>query len=1516
MKQQSTLDRWKALRNQGKATISLSKRPTDQPVPLAYGQQRLWLLQQLYPDNAFYHYAETYRIRGELQPDQFQAAFQLLVERHDILRTSFHQQEGLLKQQVHEAASFHYRYEDLSQQTERLDEHLQAEARRAFDLSQGPLTRLAIFKLDTEEWVVQFCLHHIITDKWSMRILREELTELYQKLINGQAATLPPLDIQYHDYAYWQQKQAVNKEELNWWKEQLAGPLPILELPTDFKRPDRPSYRGHYHERQLSKTTVDGLRALSREAGVTLFVLLLTAYKLLLRNYSGSEDILVGTPITNRDRSQLEQLIGFFNETVVLRTDLTGNPSFRQLLERVKQTTFAAFSHKNTPFEVLVKELQPERQANINPIFQQMFILHKVPPMPELTAGVPMQPEPLDLGVTKFDLTLYISDNEEELHSLFEYASDLFKPATIERMQDHLHELLASIVDQPDTPVQELSWISKKERYQLQEEWSKSPAKSPDYATLVQQFEAIAQEKPLQLAASFKSETLTYAELEKRSRLLAQALQEQQLETNQLIGLHCERSLDLIVGIWAILRAGAAYVPLDPDYPAERLDYMIRDAGLSLLLSNQQYTTTAEVTVLDFHTQPTQPTADWSSAVAPDQLAYMIYTSGSSGQPKGVPIQHRQLTHSTAARTTYYREKPESFLLLSSFSFDSSVAGIFWATSSGGELVIAPKRIEQDLDQLKQLIQSRQVSHTLLLPSLYATLIQHLDAADLASLNSVIVAGEACPPSLAEQHFNRLPNCRLFNEYGPTEAAVWCSVYELQPIEKGITPIGRPIPNAELLVLNAEGQLLPVAVAGELYVGGAGLAQGYWQRPELSAQRFVEHPFQYGQKLYRTGDMVKWRPDGQLLFMGRVDEQVKIRGHRIELEEISNLICTSAGVTDAAVIATDQQRLAAYIVGNDWQESQLRQLLQRQLPGYMVPTYLLPIDQLPRLPNGKLNKQQLPTPQLNRDPSSFDSNRALSPLEKQLLDIWREVLQQDQLGVDDNFFALGGDSILSIQIVARARRAGIALSPTAIFDHQTISELALFSTIDSAAVSPQAAIEIKEGALLPIQHWFFEEHQQVPHFWNQAYRFSLPPTITIEVLEAVIPAVVQKHPNLQVRFQRLAGKWKSELHSEPLQLQKFDLSEVPENDQESGLQEYLTHAQESRRLDDPLFQLCYFDLGSSTPHQLLLIAHHLIIDAVSWSILLADLNTACRQNINAEPIDLGQATTNYLSWASLLQEWAKAEKFTSDLAFWQAQNSNHQDEAQDNLPYREGQTRTLTGQLGPEWRQHLQGAAHEAFGTNTEELLLTALLIMLQELNGPQPVTVSIEQHGREPLNSSLDFSQSTGWFTSAFPLRLQLPVEAAFDQQIMRIKEQRRAVPNKGLSYGVLRYLSTAAGLDQQPQIFFNYLGQQTGLALDQLGSGHFVTESMRHPESERYRRWEFNAELGPTGLMIHWTYCPEVDSGTNISHLLQRFTTILQELIDFCLQRKSTAYTPSDFPDADLNQDELDNLLGQLDL
>ncbi|MCC5658518.1 amino acid adenylation domain-containing protein [Nostoc sp. XA010] len=1055
--------------------------------PTSFAQQRLWFLDQLASGNPFYNVSTALCLKGSLNFTALKQTFNEIVRRHETLRTTF----VMVQQPVQLIAPsltiplplIDIRNFDQERETQ-VRRIATAEAQHPFNLTTGPLLRVKLLQVDEAEYVLLLNLHHIVADGWSIGVLIRELGVLYKAFVEDNpcliSTLLPELPIQYADFAQWQWEwlQAVGENgcsplqtQLAYWQKQLDG-ISVLNLPTDRLRPVVPTYRGAKQFLELPQSLTQALEALSYQEDVTLFMTMLAAFQTLLYRYTQQEDIVVGSAIANRNRSELEGLIGFFVNSLVLRSDLSGNPTFRELLNRVREVTLGAYTHQDLPFEKLVEELHPDRDLSRHPLFQVVFSLQNTPIEALELPGLKLSLFDFDSKIAKLDLEFHLWRDLETLKGEVVYSTDLFDQSTITRMLGHFQILLESIVVNPKERISDLSLLTKGERQQLLIDWNDTKKTYPNSKCFHQLFEAQVEKSPDANALVFGNQQLSYKELNIRSNQLAHYLKIIGVKTESLVGICVERSPEMIIAILGILKAGGAYLPLDPSYPQERLNFILKDAQVSVLLTQekllQHFTEFSNPIIsIDKHwaaiTQhnPENP----NSCITLENLAYVIYTSGSTGQPKGVLIEHRGLSNLAADQIEVFNLQPSNRILqFASLSFDASIFEIVMALGIGATLYLTNKECLLSGKALLQLLREKSITHVTLPPALLAV----LPTESLPALQTIISAGESCSEDIVKRWWS--PSRRFFNAYGPTEATVWSTVAEIKSVSEK-PPIGHPIANTEIYILDKHLQPVPIGILGELYIAGDGLARGYLNCPELTAKKFISNPFngKKGTSLYKTGDLARYRPDGNIEFLDRIDNQVKIRGFRIELSEIETVISQHNNVKKAIVIVQgnlyDNKHLVAYIVSKSPQEQtiiELRQFLKGKLPQYMIPKAFVILDYLPLTANGKVDHYALKAidTQSRSIDKAFISPR--TPTESTLAKIWAEVLNVENVGIHDNFFDLGGNSLLAIRLLDQINKQferGLPLSN--LFLNQTIESLAiaLYSKTDSLACFPLVPIQ-------------------------------------------------------------------------------------------------------------------------------------------------------------------------------------------------------------------------------------------------------------------------------------------------------------------------------------------------------------------------------------------------------------------------------------------------------------------------
>ncbi|NEQ65703.1 MAG: amino acid adenylation domain-containing protein [Symploca sp. SIO2D2] len=1932
------------------------------PPPLSYAQQRLWFIEKMALSRNSYNMPLTLHLVGQLDYVALQKSISKIIARHETLRTTFSEINGTPVQIIKPPFELKLPKKDLSgltpsEQTTKLQQLLQQENELSFNLEVDPPIRAQLFQLGTTEHILQIILHHIASDGWSLTVLPKDLSAFYTAVVQDKPCLLPSLPIQYADFAVWQRNYLQGEtleKQLGYWKQKLQD-LPQLQLPTDYPRPAVETFNGAGVPIHIPATLTSKIQQLSQQHGTTLFMTLLAAFKVLLYRYSGQEKIAVGSPIANRNRQEIEGLIGFFVNSLVMCTDLGGEPSFTEVLNRVKQTSLEAYSHQDIPFEKLVEELQPERSVSKNPLFQVSFavqqseILKPSFNLPNLEVG--WYTEAAAEMTVRMDMELHLWPVGEQIAGFCAYNRDLFTEETIGRMLSHYENLLSAAVEATDQPISKLSLMKEAELEQILVEWNNTKTDYPTDKCIHQLFEEQVQKTPLSVAVVFEQQKLTYSQLNRKANQLAHYLQTLGVVPETLVGICVERSVEMVIGLLAILKAGGAYVPLDPNYPQERLEYMFADSGVSVLLTQQpllaqlpQYQAQVVLLDRDWEKIATETPEIAESELSPQNLAYVIYTSGSTGKPKGVLLEHKGLCNLVKVQIQAFQVNSNSRVVqFASLSFDASIWEIVMALGSGGSLYLGSRDTLMPGEGLSQWLREKKITHMTIPPSALAVMPKE----ELPSLKTIVVAGEACPAELISYWAK---GRQFVNAYGPTESTVCATMAECSP-DASAPSIGRPINNTQIYILDRNLQPAPIGVAGEIYIGGVGLARGYLNREDLTNQRFISNPFD-NSKLYKTGDLGRYLADGNIEFLGRIDYQVKVRGYRIETGEIEAALTQHPGVKQTVVVASVDnsggQRLVGYIVPevestitsspelsnnqiNNWQNlfnqqidedksevkdrlfnisgwrssydnqslpeiqmriwagdivaqvlahqpekvceigcgtglllfqiaphthayygidissisleyiqqqilqepekygqvnlaqkradelgdlaaqsfdvvilnsviqyfpnveylwqvisqairlvkpggiiilgdvrnfslmrafhsavqlyqatpslslqqlqekidrqmqqekellvspelfvalkekhpeitqvqirlqrgreqnelnkyrysvllhieaqsasvietmvengvdmsyeeieaylqhhqpesicfssivnsrvvkdvglvkllsqtveyknveqlrqkveaealkgiepeklyelsaelgyslelcwssqgrgdlmdavfvrsdlaakgivltpltqksvvignlnsygnnplsaeigkqliPQLREYLQEKLPEYMVPSGFMVLSQLPLTPNGKIDRKALPVP----DVASSVSTDYVAPeteTQKVLAQIWKEVLGIEHIGIHDNFFEVGGDSIISIQIVARAQKAGIQLTTKQLFQNQTIASQAAVAMVMANVQKHQQGIVTGEIPLTPIQHWFFEQNLQEMHHFNQSMLLSVPPQLQPDLLAKVVEKILEHHDTLRLRYQKTSNYWQQINYgisslSESVPFQVVDLSKLSETEQLTLLEQTATVQQASLNLTDgPIMRVVLFNLGSQVEGRLLIIIHHLAVDGVSWRILLEDLFDAYEQLLRGETLKLPEKTTAFQDWAMRLVEYGQSQKLQQELEYWL--NQSWSEIVSIPIDYPETEAENTVGNavnviqtLSKEETTALLQEVPSAYNTQINDVLLTSLVLSLAEWMGTNTVLIDLEGHGREEIFADVDLSRTVGWFTTIFPVQLQLLSEE-IGEVLKSVKEQLRKIPDRGIGYGILRYLNpdknirTQLAALPQAEISFNYLGQFKN-SQDQQVSWQGAWESAganQSPQINRTHLLSISSLIVEGQLQIIWTYNSRIHKKTTIANLAENYTETVQNIIDHCQSLEVGGYTPSDFPAVNLSQEKLDQLIAK---
>lgn len=1447
------------------ATSKISSRAGDRVKLLSFAQERLWFLDQLEPGKSVYNISYVHRLAGKLDVDALNRSVAEIIRRHEAFRSRFVSEDGgpvvEIEPSRHTPDEFqpstHFaRPISLIDLGSLAEEERAAEAMRLarqygqqpFDLASGPLFRIMLIRLTNIDHFFVLIVHQMIYDWRSHELFTAELATFYRSLVEKQPVSLPDLPVQYAQFAAWQREQLTGdalEAELAFWKKRLKGISPVLNLPADYPRPAVESFRGARKTFRLSKSLTQALKRFAAGERASPFVFLLAAFKLLLYRYSGQESLVVGFPVANRNHRETKNLIGFFVNTLVLRSNPSGRLSFKHLLRQVQEETVKVLAHQDLPFEKLVESLNLPRDLSRNPLFQVMFILQEGPPSKLELPEIESSPVEMDPETAKFDLTLSLSEREDALAGFFEYSTDLFDGATIARMAVHFEKLLEGIVAEPDRPIAELPLLTEVERRLSLVEWNATTSGFPNNSCIHELFEAQAEKTPDAIALEFDGKQMRYRELNGKANQLARYLRFLAVTPDTPAGICVERSLEMVVGILGVLKAGGAYVPLDPNCPHERLEFMLEDSRSALVLTDQLVNDRLGSRgnnengrrMIDLHrdweTIEKQSIENLAGAGESDDIAYVIYTSGSTGRPRGVEVSHRSVVNCLfSIREQIGIAAHDIWLAVTTIAFDIAALEIFLPLMVGGRVVIAGRQEVRNGDELVKKLIGCGATVMQATPAGWRMLIE----ARWEGMRGfkILCGGETLPREIAGQLLKRAET--VWNLYGPTEATIWSTADRVES-GNGPVPIGRPIANTRVYILDASLQPVPVGIHGDLYIGGAGLARGYLNQPELTAEKFIANPFvdDAGSRIYRTGDRARFRADGKIEFLGRLDRQVKIRGYRVELEEIEGALAEHPDVREAAVIAwADPQSgskiseldkmLVAYIGARKpipLLGDELRTFMLQKFPEYMVPSLYVPLNELPRTENGKINYRALPHPDGSRPELDRPFVAPRTVIEELIAQIWRDILRLEQVGVYDNFFELGGHSLVATRVISRIRDSfQIELPLRRMFETPTVAGIAgeVESALQSGARIEQAPIvPVPRDETLPpsiAQEPILLLNQIFPHahLFNipAAYRWNGP--LDVAALEQSLNAVVERHEALRTIFPTVnAQRVQSIAPSLSVKLDVIDLQSLAESARETETRR-LAKAAAEQPFDiarGPLFSVKLVRLAD-TEHLLFVTMHHIISDAWSIAVFLRDLARAYKAFSTGETPRLGELPIQFADFAHWQREAVGGEMMTSQLSYWEKQLEG----PLPALVFSTGPSR-LAGLNFLTARQNVEisGELYEALTKLSREqhstlfmTVLSAFKILLYGYTGQEDIRIGtlVANRNRSETENLI------GHFLNTVVLRTRLLADLTFEQLQRRVRETTLAAHvHQDLPFELLvRSLEQKTGLKRASlfQVLFVY--------------------------------------------------------------------------------------------------------------
>lgn len=1443
--------------------LNRSLKGSDQEFPLSYGQEALWYLFKLSPQSPAYNEVYAWKITGNLKVNALKRSFNLLISRHDSLRTNFKIVEGKPVQVIRDVIDLPFEEKSISHlKTNQIKNFLIKEAEVPFNLEKDSLVRMHLFSRNSKEYFFLLNIHHIAIDLWSIGMLMEELTSLYAAEAMGNKISLSPLRWNYKDFITWQRnyiKSERGEKDWEYWRDKLKGISPVLNIHTDFPRPPAQTFEGLSHNFTFGKGVSLKIREFSKKTGFTPFMVVLAALQTLFYRYTGDEDIIIGCPSLGRTTEQFKKIIGYFINPLPLRGVVNRETTFRSLLEQGKNNLLGALEHQDFPFPLMVKRLDIHRDANRSPLFQVMLNWEKPTFQKsnhkslltlfesgfQINLGeIVIETISLEKSTAMFDLTFSIAENEEVFNGSIEYNRNLFKNDTICRMENHLKNLLVDGMKYPQKKVFHLELLDKQERKQILTHWNKTQFKFKETHLIHQLFEEQVQNTPHEIALEDDQFEISYNEVNSKANQIAHFLRERGVGPDRTVGILLENSIDTVIGILGVLKAGGAYVPLDPNHPNERLKFIIKDSQTTNIITRKSFLHKVKikgVTLFDLETV-WENILKYPKKNLPVQnnlknLAYIIYTSGSTGKPKGVMIPHEGVCNRILwGRHFYPLSRRDRLLQVTPICFDNSVWEIFKSLTSGSRLIIPKPNSYQNIKYLLKIIKEKNVTIVQLIPFILDALLREKGIEECKKIKAVLVGVEPLSQDTVNLFYKKLSG-KVYNFYGLTETTVDATYYKCNPNEGGLTvPIGKPIGNTYAYILDPNLNPQPVGIPGEIYIGGAGLARGYCGKRKKLNDRFIASPFksQKTARLFRTGDIGFYRLDGNIIFCGRNDQQIKIRGNRIELGEIEEVLKENPKIKVASVFMIENGKnrdplqnircpkvLAACVMtdGSILTEEKITDYLREKLPDYMIPACWFFVDKIPLTASGKIDKIKLKSEVLKLIKTDKDFKKPQSKKEKELHKIFSKVLGLRRLSTNDSFFELGGDSILSLKVVFEANQVGIQISPKDIVQHQTIKRL--------AQLGKEKAIKIKdiepgqgEIPLSPIQRWFFDQGFEDSNFYNHALLLKCKIPLDPNILKTTTKILTDFHDSLRIKFRQKNGEW-IQYYGEKVSDPPFvnvDLSEIPQKAKLVEMRKKIKNINNSLDLSKgPVFKIIFFKMGEGEQDYLYFLFHHLIIDGVSWRIISEDFQNIYQQLVTKNALKTTQKTSTYKEWTEDLIKYSKTKAARDEVAYWSKVANNCSEglpidfnKGENNI----GNSKVESLSLEERETQQLLKIAQEEYKLGINVLILAALARSISKWAPEKTNLIDLESHGRDEDITKLDISGTVGWFTSVFPFRVKNLNGIGINKALNFINSTLEKVPHHGIGWGILKQFIEDEDIRQKieslpkSQISFNYLG------------------------------------------------------------------------------------------------------------
>ncbi|MCS0670058.1 non-ribosomal peptide synthetase [Cytobacillus firmus] len=1501
---------------------------------LSPNQENLWRSHYLSSEQNHLNMFTSWLLPADADISALKLSFQSVLDRYASLRTIYEMVDGIPVMKIMENQTLDFQQKNLSHLSlEEFNKSLSEEAHTPFDLKKCTM-KVRILENCIFQKVLLINIHHIAIDGISMMVIMKEFGRFYDLYSQGKEPEEREVDLKYFEFSANKEGQAYpSTESLEYWKKRLQGGKGIHPVNLPAKNSDHHSFKGDCLFFSIDEKLANALKETAKMNDSSLYIILLSAFQVLLHRYSQQKHIWVGTPFFNRTRKTLKS-VGFYANTLYIDGAFTEGLTFSELLKQISEKFEGSKEHKEITYSSLMRLMQDnglaeeQGRANVMFNFPNMRSVTKNNLGPAFLGiggakgkfgSLEFEVYPLKRNITQFEIEFDGIEFNGGITFRLLFDPEKYDGNLMKRFTGHFIQLLRGIAKNPYAVLEEYPLLLESEKkHQLNSLNHPQLLKNTNQPNLILEIEKQARLNPDSPAVTMGGDTLTYRELSEKSSKLAGRLKKLGICQEERIGLAVSQSVEAIVGIIGILKAGGVYIPLDLKYPRERLEYMIMDAGISKIITDgimDLPVPNINFLLLDdlFHTAE-EPLMELN----PKQLAYIIYTSGSTGRPKGVMVSHENIYYSTKSREQVYKlNKACRFLLLSSISFDSSMVGIFWTLTVGGEIILTDLNNQLDVPELLGKIQKEKVTHMLSVPSFVQLMLNQAGTAQLRSLECVIVAGEPFPKSLHTSQKEKFPNIDLYNEYGPTEASVWSSYYRLgETCNHPAVPIGYPPAHARIYILDKHLNMVPQGTEGEIYICGRGITRGYNNRPSQTADKFIPNPFGLGERLYQTGDLARYNEDGSIHFLGRIDGQVKVNGFRIEVGEIEAAIEEQVDVDKAVVLLKKENnlsRIAAFIgapLGISL--SKLKRKLAARLPHYMVPSQFIVMDELPLTQNGKVDKKKLLKIKISAKEEREDILLPETQEERVLSNVVTELLGEE-ISMNDSFFEIGGDSIFAIQISSKLLEKGWTLKPKDIFEKKTIVNMArAMKKVKQKSIN---AVDHGTVPLTPIQQWFFAQGFLYQNHWNQALRLEVQKDIEYGLLQDAFDYLMTVHPSLKLRFFQQNGSWVQEYKDDKSSFQilykKMDMSA----DIESEVSRFAKELQASLNITEgPLLIAAYIDCDGKRENELIIIAHHLIVDMISWQVLLQDLDLLLEQKLKGDRLALPPENFTYSEWSRYLRELDEDELKKENQ--WLVTRSFKADESVlANVDKgTEGSKKQAEGWLEKDLTLSLLKEVPKYFETKANEVIFAAVASSLKTFTGDKNLVIDLEGHGRDPFTSDIDLSRTVGWFTSVYPVFLEGSLLKAQDNVLLKhAKNSLRRFPNGGITYGVARWLKEMEGPQLSNSLFsYNYLGKvdQTFFRSKHFSFHSYLSESVKNPSEKRVYLLDFEPYIFNEQLCVRIHYSPSF-SEEDIGRLCTDILTNIRELIRFCTVTEEIGLVASDFPEANLDQGALDKFL-----